>query len=288
MNQPPTKPTRPIMRYFGGKWNLAPWIILHFPKHTNYVEPFGGAASVLLQNQHSKQEVYNDLDEHVVDLFRVLRDEKNAKKLIEQIYLTPFSRAEYEACFDFNEEPDKVEKARKMITMSFLAYSSDAVTRRRKTGFRASIYRKRWRSVCDDWEAFPKAIQPIVDRLKKVIIEKKDAFELIEKHDTPVTLFYLDPPYPHSTRESSKGYQFEMDNSQHIELLLKLLKLKGMVAVSTYENDLYNQFLGSDWQKFQRQTRAQAGNGLANKIATEVLWLNPLAQKQQSQQSLFQ
>ena len=37
-------PKRPALRYYGGKWNLAPWIISHFPKHLNYVEPCGGAA----------------------------------------------------------------------------------------------------------------------------------------------------------------------------------------------------------------------------------------------------
>lgn len=33
---------RPVLRYHGGKWKLAPWVVSFFPKHTVYVEPFGG------------------------------------------------------------------------------------------------------------------------------------------------------------------------------------------------------------------------------------------------------
>jgi len=58
-----TLPTRALLRYFGGKWAIAPWVLAHLPAHRIYVEPFGGAASILLRKPRSRIEVYNDLDE---------------------------------------------------------------------------------------------------------------------------------------------------------------------------------------------------------------------------------
>jgi len=82
------------MRYHGGKWKLAPWIIGHFPPHRIYVEPFGGGGSVLMRKPRSYGEVYNDAWGNVVNVFRVLRD--HADEIERLLYLTPFSRDEFE------------------------------------------------------------------------------------------------------------------------------------------------------------------------------------------------
>jgi DNA adenine methylase len=81
----------PAIRYHGGKFRLASWIIERMPEHVCYVEPFGG----VLQKPRSYSEVYNDLDGEVVNLFRVLRDPAMNQRLQDACVLTPYSRDEF-------------------------------------------------------------------------------------------------------------------------------------------------------------------------------------------------
>src|SRR5690606_16389589 len=87
--------------------------IPHFPPHHTYVEPFGGAANVLLNKPPSPVEVYNDIDSNLVTIFRVLRDHPD--ELRRALELTPYSREEYVRCLGPLYGLDYVEKARRLI-----------------------------------------------------------------------------------------------------------------------------------------------------------------------------
>lgn len=78
---------RPALRYHGGKWNLAPWIISNFPVHRIYTEVYGGGASVLIRKPRCYSEVYNDLDSEVVNVFKVYRD--HGEQLVNKVWSTP-------------------------------------------------------------------------------------------------------------------------------------------------------------------------------------------------------
>jgi DNA adenine methylase len=84
---------RPVLRYHGAKFRLAGWLMQLFPPHRRYVEPFGGAAGVLLQKPRSYAEVYNDLDGDVVNFFRVLRDPELSRQLVRQLAYAALRRA---------------------------------------------------------------------------------------------------------------------------------------------------------------------------------------------------
>ena len=165
---------RPVMRYHGGKWRLADWVISYFPSHHAYCEPFGGAASILFHKPRSTAEVYNDLDSEVVNVFRVLRDPDRGKELIRLLTLTPYAREEYLSTFD-DETVDPIERARRMIIRAFMGYSSDAATRGHRTGFRAQCEVNRYQPASQDWVGIPEGLMHWIERLQGVIIENINA-----------------------------------------------------------------------------------------------------------------
>ncbi len=91
-----------VFRYMGGKWRLAPWIVSFFPPHRFYVEPFCGAASVLmykprpdswnLGKDKSWGEIINDRNDDLTNIFEVLRSKDQAAQLKRLLKLTPFGR----------------------------------------------------------------------------------------------------------------------------------------------------------------------------------------------------
>ena len=107
--------TRPPIRYHGGKFRIASWVISHFPAHECYVEPFGGGAGVLLQKTPAPFEVLNDLDGEVVNFFRVLRERPG--ELVRVIQLTPWSREEQRLSFEPASDP--LERARRFYVRSW-------------------------------------------------------------------------------------------------------------------------------------------------------------------------
>lgn len=253
-------PTRPALRYYGGKWNLAPWIISHFPPHKNYVEPCGGAASVLLQKPRSPLETYNDLDGNVVNFFQVLRD--RPEELIRKIRLTPWARAEYELSLHPCE--DELERARRTYIKMWLAIGASPTTT--AGGFRC-VRNFDGYYMSHDIET----IERVAGRFVGVQIENLPAVEVVSRYDTHTTLIYFDPPYITEERSHKAEYVFEWTSGQHIEAAGLLHQAQGFVVVSGYACPLYTElYEAHGWTRFDKEAQTNSGGK-----RIESLWLSP-------------
>ena len=262
--------TRPALRYHGGKWRLAPWILQFAPPHGCYVEPFGGAAGVLLRKPRVYAEVYNDLDGDIVNFFRVLRDPALREDLIRACRLTPYARDEFDAAYEPTDDP--LERARRTCVRAAMGFGSAGATKA-TTGFRTDTRRK-YGTAQHNWAHYPEALAAIGDRFAGVLVENRDALEVITAHDGVDTLHFVDPPYMHETRQmrAQGGYRHELDDDGHERLLELLRAVDGMVVLCGYSNALYDARL-SDWARHTTSARISSGRGTG--LRTEVVWLNP-------------
>ncbi|MEO0797464.1 MAG: DNA adenine methylase [Verrucomicrobiota bacterium] len=258
---------RPPLRYFGGKFLLAPWVLEHVPEHRGWVEPFGGGAGVLLRKTRAHSELYNDLDGEIVNFFKQLRD--RGQEFVQYLELTPFSREAFEDSYRLRDSEDPFERAAALLIRNQFGFGSSSQSRKRKTGFRHSAYNNR-HSSAQDWRNFPKHIPAIVDRLRGVVIENRDYREIITKWDLEGTVIYCDPPYVHETRNSSERYAFEFTDADHRQFRELLEGVKNAwVIISGYDCPLYQE-LFADWQSVNRVHRTDRGTK-----RIETLWLSP-------------
>jgi len=280
---------RPALRYHGGKFMLAAWIISHMPPHRTYVEPFAGAASVLLRKERSYAEVANDLDLRLHEYFSVLRDPATYAQLKRALTYTPFHEREFIAIRDGEmEATTPVERARHLCVLSFMGHGSDSLMPRGRPGFRSSITRA-GSTPSLDWSNLPDSMDAIHERLRRVTWTTVDAFDVIGKYAGPDVLAYIDPPYMRSTRSDKikdggfyHGYAHEFDGEeQHERLLSTLRSSSSMIMLSGYRSQLYDDML-VDWTRYDRNSQM---DGQVKK--TESLWLNPLAASRQPSPDLF-
>lgn len=254
----------PPLRYMGSKWQLADWIIDQFPDHVTYVEPFCGGAGVFFRKGPSPVEVLNDLNGEVINFFDCLRNQTAA--LIHAIEATPYARAEYEQAW--LPAGDPIERARHFYIRSRMAFASETG---RKTGWRMQRNDNRASSLTREWKRL-EGLHAGAERLKDAQIECGDALTVIGRYDTDNTLFYVDPPYPLDARRRARNrYACELTDADHRDLAESLYRVKGMVILSGYRCDLYDE-LYPDWTCISKTTTT---NG--NSSAIESLWISPQA-----------
>jgi len=277
---------RAAFSYLGGKSRLAPWIASLLPAHRTYVEPFAGSAAVLFAKAPSMTEILNDLDGHVVNFFRVLRE--RGPELQRALWLTPYAREEFDAA-DLDEPGlDDLERARRF----FVQVRGSVSHTTRRTGFAIAGASPPGGGGADHAHKFANVVDRLdacAGRLRRVIIERKPAIAVIERFGAdPHTALYVDPPYladVRSLRNKRHGNDYGVEyasEADHRALAEVLHAARAAVLLSGYASPLYTELYG-DWPRLERRVHASTSNGTGKpmKEATEVIWSNrPLNQQQ--------
>lgn len=256
--------------WYGGKYVHLDFILPHLPTDAeHFCDVYGGSAAVLINREPAPAETYNDLDSELVNFFTILRTDH--EELIRQIGLTPFSREELvKAC---QPEPNlsDMERARRFYVRA----------RQTRTGLAQTSSEGRWAhcvltsragmaGAVSRWLGAIEGLPEVAQRLQRVQIENAPALEVIQRYDTPETLFYLDPPYVHGSRGDSAAYGHEMTDEDHRELADLLRNIQGRAVLSGYRSPLYDEAF-ADWH------RVDAVEKLCNSSKSkrvESLWMN--------------
>ncbi|MEU1986114.1 DNA adenine methylase [Nocardia sp. NPDC019395] len=266
----------PVM-YYGSKARIAERIAGMLPPHSHYVEPCAGSLSVLLAKAPARLETVNDLDQHLMTFWRVLRD--RPADLERSCALTPHARAEHRTARELDADVDEVEVARRVWVMLTQGRSGSL----RTTGWRYA------RSAEDGFcgpgrlSSYIDRIGPVAERLRRVSLECRPAVDVLRDYGqgprTNRTLIYLDPPYPGGTR--TRNYRVEaMSAAAHTELAEAAHAASATVVVSGYACDLYDQQLYPDWYRYELE--AWTTQGGTHRERTEVLWSNRPLQAEDS------
>lgn len=261
----------PAFSWVGGKSKLMPQLEKLMPNHTTYVSVFGGAASDILRKHYSAQEIYNDLDQDVVNVFRVFKNAPKLQQLIDNLVFSLYSRVEYGESINVLQSDCKnsLKRAWAFLNISICGVAcitpNKAVPGNFAVNFSAVKSKRRTQVT--------KMLQDIAIRFRPVIVENRPWQQIINKYDKQGTFFYLDPPYVPSARVSKDIYRHEMTDDDHIALATRLQKLKAFAMLSGYDNPIYRKLL-KGWRKKTFKTWCSVSPQKKKPERKECVWMN--------------
>lgn len=257
------------IRWVGGKSRFRKHIIPLIPEHSCYVELFAGAAWVLFGKPPSSVEVLNDIDQELINFFRVLKQKPT--ELIHSFEWELVSRAEFErlAQSDTTQMND-IERAHRFYYLIMAGWGGELDYPRFQTSISDGGHGNR---LIGALKHLQERLLPVYERLKTVIIENLDWRACLERYDNPKTFMYIDPPYP----ENGCNYKHNMqDWQEHRELATRLSQLKSRWILSSYDiPEIHNLYTGYNILSVQTysgmRTKKEASERVVNR---EVLVAN--------------
>lgn len=233
----PVQPVTPVAPYIGGKIRLAKTIIeiINDTEHNGYAEVFGGMGGVFFRRDlKPKTEVINDINNEVINLFRILQ--RHYPQFMDTLKYQLTSRSEFERLKKTNPETlTDLERAARFLFMQ-------------KTSFGGKVTGQNFGVSNERGARFNlSTVGPILDeayeRLQGVNIECLSWDKLIDKYDRKGMLFYLDPPYWDCEDDYGKNV-FSKDDFKAIAKRLKTIRGTFILSINDVPEirDLFSDF----------------------------------------------
>jgi len=264
---------RPLVSYYGGKQRMASKIVPLLPRHTVYVEPFCGGASVLfakdkppVTNHHHYREVINDLNGNLITLYRVAK--RSPQALQAEIDATLHSRRDYERACDIYKNP----QGHAPLTVAWATYVNfmQSFKNGASCGWATQV---KGRNNAATRQNYKQRLPAQIARLADCYIEQRDALDVIKAWDSPQTLFYCDPPYPDTRQDGYVKGKSGYTQADFEALIDTLANCKSSFVLSCYPNDA----VPKEWPRVDFATRMSASNGKNRKQhntkRTECVWI---------------
>ncbi|MDO8683372.1 MAG: DNA adenine methylase [Armatimonadota bacterium] len=215
-------------RWVGGKSRLRKYILELIPEHTCYVEPFAGAAWVLFGKPPSPVEILNDIDEDLVNFFKVVKE--CPEQLIESFEWELVARSEFERLANQNaNELTPVKRAHRFYYLIMAGWGGELNYPRFQTSITDGGGGNR---LIGALNTLKNRIKPVHSRLRNVIIECLDWRKCIDRYDRKGTVMYVDPPYP----DNGCNYAHNMRSfEEHQELVDRLKRSDCKWIYSSYD-----------------------------------------------------
>ncbi len=263
------KPVNSPIRWVGGKSRLRQQIIELLPAHSCYVELFAGAAWVLFAKTPSDVEVLNDIDQDLVNFFRVLKEKP--EELIRAFDWELVSRAEFERLAAMNPlELTDVQRAHRFYYLIMAGWGGELDYPRFQTSISDGGHGNR---LIGALKHLRQRLEPVHERLRTVIIENLRWQDCFERYDRPQTVMYIDPPYP----GNKCNYAHNMRDWQaHWELAERLKAARCKWILSSYDvpevRNMYTEYAIVPVQSYSGMTTKK--NGSQRVVNAEVLITN--------------
>ncbi|MBU2852911.1 DNA adenine methylase [Acidithiobacillus ferriphilus] len=279
----------PAFAWMGGKNRVRDRIVPYTVGASLYVEPFAGALNVLLARPWQgatpakDMEVVNDRDERIVNFYRVLQDDLLRDRLMQKLKYTPYARSEFGRALQVLRDPasGSVDRAWAFFVAQNQGISGGGCNASNENNWGTS----KERDTASRFRWHVQELEGLAERLAGVIIENRDALQLLSTWDAPHAVFYCDPPYVPATRKMSdhrSRYQEEMGLDDHHALIDALLCMKGQAILSGYRDEaVHGPLEAAGWQRIDTKVSLHASVQDKTQTRTECLWLSPGIQNQQ-------